>query len=368
MKKFTGRTLSSVILAAWVSFSSSIAVQAQGIEYKEETRMRLEGLGLVGRLIGRTTVESTNYVQGAIMRVDSEGNTSTISDMEGGRIINLNHKAKEYTVITFAEMLQMAEQMQENLKQKMEEAKAEQPEEEGGEAAEEEQEEVTTKFEFEFDAKATGEKEDVFGYEAEQLVMTLKVIFEAEGEDEEGNQETMKGNFFAVVDHWASDAIPGYEEISEYQRQAAEKMGSEMGSSGLAESMQQAFQADPRMAAAMTRVAEELEKVEGMPLRSTTYFVLASEGAELDLDAVLGKKKEEKKGPNLGGLARGALRSRGIAVRGDSQPKDESTEPSQKTLVSITTEMKDIKTGALDPALFQVPAGYTEVKFEGLGQ
>lgn len=362
MKRTIGVLVIQVLAALATFVGTTGVVQGQGLQYTEETRMRLEGLGIIGRLIGRTTVEGTTSVQGGKMRVDSEKESSTITDADGGRFITLNHKRKEYTEMTFEDMAKWAEQMAEQTQQQIEEAQEEVEEEQ----SDEEQPEV--KYSFDFKADATGETADIAGYEAKQLLMTLKVNFEVEGEDEEGNPETARGNFYALVDSWVSDDVDGYEAVAEFQGKMAESMGEVVDASGLAQAMQTAFQADPRMKAASERLAEEMDKVEGMPLRTTTYFIIAPAEEELDVDLALGKKKTEKKRSGLGGLARGALKSRGISFGGEQNEDKPAEVAEQKTLMSMSTEVKEIKTGALDGSLFGIPAGYKEVSWEESGK
>ncbi|MEZ4703130.1 MAG: hypothetical protein R2834_22575 [Rhodothermales bacterium] len=120
------------------------------------------------------------------------------------------------------------------------------------------------------------------------------------------------------------------------------------------------LQQDQRIGPAFEKTAEEMKKLNGTPLRSTTYIVVVPEEMDLDVDLLLGRTKvEKKKGAALGKIAKGALKSRGIPVGGNNNA--EAQKPAeQQTLLSMREEYTDIGEGAVDPSKFQVPAGYKQ--------
>ncbi len=335
---------------------------AQDLRYNESTRMRLEGLGIVGRALGRVGSEEEVFLKGDKMLVRSEDGADTVTDLESDRFIYINNDDEEYAIVTFEEMAEEMGRMMEEGAGRMQEAERE------AEAQGTEQD-----FDFDFSAEATGERDEINGYDAEQMLMTLRVAFTVEGEGEEGEVQTARGNFYALVDTWLTEEVPNYDQLSAFREEQARKMGEAMGAAGgagsMMEAMQTAMQQDERMGAAMAKVAEEMAKVEGAPVRTVTYYILAPEGEDLNVDLALGREEKPARRRGLGGLVGGALRNRGINVGGaDEESEEGKMEISeQKTLLSITTEMTDIETDNLDPEIFLPREDYQQVEWPGFG-
>jgi hypothetical protein len=320
---------------------------AQMVQYTTETTFKIDAFGALGRLIGRRPIVSSNYVTADQMATVT-GDNSSIIRLPDRTMISLDHKRKVYTEITFDQMM-AAFTNASNAP-----AQAEPPPEEPAPA--EGQNKVTV-TDFDVKVEDLGERESILGQQAARKLLTIEVKYTAEATDEEGKTETAEGRFFAVNDAWIAEGIEGQDVIDAFQQGYAQAMQATFQDAGspLA-SIGQVMRQDGRIAPAFEKMAEEMEKMEGTALRSTTYMVAVPIDQELDVDALLGRKPAEKKkaGAALGKIARGALKARGIPA-GEEVPEA----PRQQTLLTMNATYTDMALGPVDASRFQVPAGYT---------
>jgi hypothetical protein len=100
-----------------------------------------------------------------------------------------------------------------------------------------------------------------------------------------------------------------------------------------------------------------------MSMKSTTHIILLPPGIEFDRALALGSDKgNEKQGGGLKGLAGGALGGM-LGAKKQDQQKAQEPKPQQVTLVTITSEIRDVQLKSLPASLFEPPAGYKEVPF-----
>ena len=154
----------SVFVFLFFSFSISLA----DLVYKSKASTS----GIMG--MGKMEMETTTMLKGDKQRQDTktkfvgamaqympgggEQNQATITRMDKELIWNINLTDKTYTEMTFDQVKRMMEKMKSQVRKK--------PEEE-------------TEAEFQFDAKKTGQKKKIGGYECEEHI--VKMI--AEGRD-----------------------------------------------------------------------------------------------------------------------------------------------------------------------------------------
>lgn len=309
------------------------ALRAQDVQFVTTTQLDLEGLGVLGRLVDKA-IETTTYQQGDVRRQDVD-RSSTLIDLPGRRFVTLDHKRKRYSVLTFDEMAaRLAEAT--------------------GQASAKADASSDADFSFDVSYRLTGEQEAVGGFPARQGVLTIRTDYAVTGEDDAGKQATARGSFYTVADVWTSDRVAGMEAVEAFDRKLAEAMAGvvEAGAPNMMAALGAALQQDARLGAAMRRAAEEMAKVEGYPVRTTTYFVTVPEGQKLDVDALLAPKPAEKKRGGLGGLVRMAKNAAGA----------QDGEATQQVLVKTTTELTGVQQTPLEAALFRIPDGYQEEK------
>lgn len=327
---------SALILAGSVS-----PVVAQDVEYTTVGKVELSGaLGTVMRLFGGgdETTEKT-YIKGGMMRTDAD-KMSTIMDLENGRVISIDHDAKTYTIMTFAQMTQMMEQA-------VTDAKAEAARESGTTTEPEPEAEVDLDYRLAVDE--TGERQRINGYEAQRYLMTMETEATV---TEEGGEAQKAGRLVVFSDIWNAEDVPVADAMAAFYREAPELAArNQQAMQGMAG----VFAANPDLESAMEEASKEAGKMKGFTLRNTTYMVLVPPGMEFDPAAVLEPKKKEESGAKraLGGLLRGA-------VGGNREQEKAESEPGQAVVATILNETRDMKTASLSADLFQPPAGYTE--------
>ncbi len=340
------------VLAAAL-FLVPTGARAQGVTYREVSRTELSGTAgkVLKVLSGGMKSEQTVSIGDGKMRTDSEG-SSTILDTQAKRWIFLDHEKKQYYAMSLDDMMESMSQMGAQMK----EAAAQQPAQaQRGTAAD------SSGIEWSFDLAVdrTGRKEQVSGYPAEEVLLTLKI--QGKGTDQETG-DTASMNMVLLNDLWMStDAAltSAMKEFGAGMSEAARESGASMTAG-----MEEAFGQDPRIKAGMEKAAKEAAKLEGIQLKGTTYVVLLPPGTEFDRQLALeGPRKKEGSGASDAAKKAVSNKLGGLLGR---KPKEEPTEetpaaPQQATLMTTTTEVTSIDVGPVPADRFAVPAGYTEV-------
>ena len=321
------------------------------VQYTTETTFKIDAFGAIGRMFGRKPVTSTTYVTRERMATVT-GDAGSIISLPDRMLTSVDFKRRTYTEMSFDQLVSMAENMAADMQGEVEEAREEAPA--GAES-------VNVTYDFDVSVDDLGETETISGVSTERKLITIELQYTAEGTDEDGQSQTASGRFFAVTDAWVGEGAEGNAIVKDFTRAYAEEfaMAIDQSSSPIS-SLGQVLQQDQRIGPAFERMAEEMKKLNGTPLRSTTYIVTVPETMELDVDQLLGRKKAEKKrgGAALGGIARSALRSRGLPV--GSEPQQEAPPAEQMTLLTMTEVYTSIDEVAEDLSRFQVPSGFSK--------
>lgn len=343
----------ALALALGLSASLAAPALAQDVEWTTATKVDFSGfLGTVARMFGGgdETIEKT-YIKGGKMRTDSD-KTSSILDLDAGRVISIDHESKTYTMMTFE---QMAQQMERAMEQAKQEARQANPQAQESQEQAAQQPEGEVELDYELRVEKPGERQKINGYDAERIHMIMETEATVTPEGEEAQKA---GKLVVLMDMWNAENVPVVEATnafySRYPQEAARHSQS-------MQNMAAAFATNPQMQEAMEEAAKESEKVSGFPVREVTYMVLVPPDMELDVAAVLsggqksGAGETVKKG--LGGLLRGAIGGN------REQQQEEPEEMKQATIMTMTTETREIRTTSLSDDLFNPPAGYTERQF-----
>jgi hypothetical protein len=322
---------------------------AQDVQYETVTRIELAGvLGTAMRVAARlgggstTTVEKTS-IKGRKMRTDVD-NTSMIYDLDGRRFTQLDHRARTYTTMTFDEMAAMA-------RQTAQEARAGQGQQQGRQPAAGETR-TETHLTFRFGVDDARQREQVAGFDSQRFFLTM----EGEGEfTPEGSTQREKGGTLVLLtDMWSSKDMPAFAALNRFQEASAREYAN--ASNAMMEALAAAFSEDPSLKVGFQQSREQIAKMEGMPLKSTTYFVMVGPEHRFNRELALGEGQgaAQQGGRGLRGMAARAA----AAARQAEQPAEEQ---SQATIAKVTSEVRNIRTATLDASLFEVPAGYRQV-------
>lgn len=361
--------LSSLILAGGL-------LGAADLSYVEKTQMTDGALvrmtAMLGRLAkGVTDPITTTHSYSGNKKASVSAKSHEIWDLSNETITSVNDANKEYSVITFAEMAQLAAAMAERMSQQQ--RAGTQP----GSTA-------TAKWNASFEKN--NQTKQVAGVETHGG--TLKLEMEAT-DTKTGQSGAMKMD----IEMWMGQ-IPGWQVKHDFDRKAGEKLGAQAGPH-----MQALAQAGPAAMDAMKEAGKKIAEMGDMQLASVTRIFsdnvpnapadtsssspsssskpageTVNQSAQ-DEAARQAENEVSRRSGRFGGLG-GRLGSRiGQMSRkssSDSQPAateapaaTASSAPAQSggpgVLAAFTTEVVSFSS-TVDPSVFQVPAGYKQVE------
>jgi hypothetical protein len=374
--------VSTVLVATGVAYAD--------FQYQETTKITGGSLLSMMRMMGRFSGQAKQSLDPITQSVYLKGNrmahigkdSSEIIDVDKETFTRIDHTKREYSVMTFEQMKKAMEEAAKRLQQQMEQQKASQPTPEAARA------------DISFNAKVRdgGQSKQISGLDTKLMILTM----EMEAKDKQSGQT---GAMAFTSDMWMTPDIPGYDEVREFQRKMAVKMGmmAGPGMSNMAGMMQ------PSMMKGMGDLVKEGSKLKGMPVLTVTRVGATADGQPLPsaAEAPLPPSKDPEM-PNMGQLAgeaaastatheaqsqlgsAGALgRIAGGALGGglggfgrkkkQEQPQAQqqpSDAKGQQALASVLMEAQTEKQGfssaSVDNSVFNVPAGYKQVESEML--
>ena len=357
-------------LARLLLCSASLAIPsllaAQGLTVHSVTDMRFQGalgtiVNIAAKMGGTSThnIATTTYVQGHRMRTD-DGTSGTIIDLDGERITSIDNKDKTYTTMTFTEMSAAMEKAQQQMSQQSR-TKSSTPTKPNADNKD------SVHINYKVAVDRTGKHNNVAGYDAERVFVTISLEAEA---TPEGQKTEAVGSMVILMDDWVSTSAPQIAAYNEFYKAYAQKMGTQFQAQ--ARGLQAAFASDPRIKDGLEAAAKEMQKVHGIPLRNTTYVVLVPANMTLNrqlvIDGAAGSAatdsvaaKEDKPKSGFRGLM-GAVKAAAEQSAKQDNSSGQAAPPKQTTLMVMTDEVKSISTGAVPADVFAAPAGYKEVK------
>jgi hypothetical protein len=275
----------------------------------------------------REPIQSTVSVKGDRM-VHRTQNRASVIDLSNETITTIDLQKKTYSVMTFDEMKQALEQMQERMKKN----------DQG-------------QLNFKVEANSTGKTKQAAGFDCKEMILKMKM----EGTDEKTGQ---KGGMVITTDMWIAPSVPGYKEVRDFYRRMAEKMAWTPGGN--------MFMTNPDAAKGMAEVYKEVAKLDGVPVQQ--YISMGAQG-----DAAAGsqsqpqqQQQQQAERPSIGGMLGGRF---GLGKKKTSSdtppPSDASSQNAQGaagSLLQMTTELSSFSPAAVDDAQFAVPAGFKKVE------
>lgn len=357
----TLRTLLAATIAAAPLATSPIC--AQDVTVHSTSTMRFYGgfgklISMAARFGGQNMnepIEGTTYISGHKLRTDN-GDNAAIIDLDGGRWINIDKKAKTYTSMTFDEMSAMMRGMADSIKAGSREAAAK------GKNADAKGE-MDLKYQVKVDRP--GEHAKIAGADAERVFMTITTTANV---TPDGQPTQEAGSMVFFVDEWVSKDAAQVAAMKDFQKMYMERLGQEFKET--VKSMDGVFAANPQMKEGFAAAAKERAKVPGVSVRSTTYMTFVPAGMTFDRALALNEvaaapapEPEKKKSGGLRGMMNRVKEMQEEAKKKENEPP---TPPKQTTMSTVKTEVDRIETGKVDPSLFAPPAGYKEVKMRGM--
>ena len=317
-------------------------------------------------------VNSTILVKGNRKAHITKDSTEII-DLDQETITNIDNVKKQYSVTTFQEMKAAMEEAAKKAAQPPAQPQTPQPASPPSGPPPE--------MHFKVNVNNTGLSKPVAGLTAKQSV--LKMLLEAKDQ-----QSGQSGNLAMNNDMWMVPEIPGYSEIHDFDERMAAKMAAGYSDTMPALMTPQTLQAQPGMFTGMSDMAKEMSKLKGVPVSQVMRIGSTTDGSFLPADSEA--PLPQSNGPNMGQAASNAagdaatstaeskITSKlgvpgfggfgGFHKKKDQQQQQQAAQqaPVQKwaVLMESSVEMTNFSTASIDPALFNVPAGYTKVPSE----
>jgi hypothetical protein len=310
------------------------------------------------RQVGEPIV-STVAIKGNRMAHINPDRTEII-DLDAETITTIDTLKKQYTVMTFEQMKQQiaaaAAKMKEQ-QQKNEATATEQP--------------STTDVKFQIHVRNTGQSKDVSGLNTNESILTMNV-------DATDKSSGQTGSLAITNDMWLAPEVPGYDEVKEFYRKFALKMGT-VFSSAINPAMLAQYQGAGK---GMADMAEEMSKLKGTPVLQVMRMGTTVDGTPLPAasEAPLPPQPSGPAMPSAGDVAKqsasSALNSKlgGFGLGGfgkkkaDPPPADPApaaaAQPTSSVLVETNTQMGGFSR-TVNEASFAIPAGFKQVQMKG---
>jgi hypothetical protein len=358
-----------------------------GLKYEQTTQLSgtmietLKKMPLVGKKLSGDMAQAL-FFSADSMRSDTFLNgkltRSEIIRLDKETMIQIDHERRTYSEMTFAEWKARMEKTMKELKSERE-----------GSA------EVTMTPKI--TVQDTGETMVIQGYDTRHYILTLSM----EIQDSKNSQ---KGTMEMITDLWNTKNIPGFEEQRQFYTRYAEKIGTMAFYRDAAAAMSGMMQ-DANMARGMAEMKKEMEKMEGMPVRTVASIRMpgapgSSAPQEPSQDSAAAQTPAAET-PNITAAAKGAATESATSAMNRSISKamggfggfggfgkkkkkpepapEEAAEqapeaPAQtaaapsgtsvplEPFMKTTTELKNVEKTSLSPELFQIPAGYKPVQ------
>lgn len=304
-----------IILSLLLFFFFSFSVSYADLVYKSKASTS----GIMGT--GKMEMETTTMHKGDKQRQNTkttfvgtmaqympgggEQNQVVITRLDKELIWNINMTDKTYTEMTFDQVKRMMERMKTQVMKK--------PEEEA---------------KLQFDAKKTGQKKKIGGYECEEHI--IKMI--AEGRD----PQTGKAQEFEIQTHlWVSSKVKGYDQLQDFQKKMAQKMGWEGGQ--YANFMQGLGQFGLDTEA----LAKKMNEIKGFPMLTVVKMKSYSE----EMAEAEEERAEQEK------AMREAMELLGKKVEKEDKPKEKGL------LFEMATEVTEVQVKGVVDSEFELPQG-----------
>jgi hypothetical protein len=324
---------------------------------------------------------STKALKGNRLRDETADGKVSIIDLDGKRFINIDPKAKTYTILTF-------EQMKQQMLAAQERAKAEQAKEEAKHPGKAGDPKANLKLTPKVESSETGATRDILGFTAKEMKIRIEMLMETTDPKAQGQQISSVMD----TDSWIAPGVPGYDELKQFYIKMAKQMdwvpGTVMG--GMANS---------NIQVSMAELKKSNTKIEGFPLLQTVVMTLggsaltsASANASAQQSAPTAQAPPPPPAQTQEPTSAKDAITQGIAghfglggfgkkkKKADDPPPADSTQTANGTagtanpaqaptpastpgsLMEMAIEVTSYSADPLDKSLFEVPAGYTEVK------
>ena len=317
---------------------------------------------------------STMMLKGNRLRDEHADGTVEIIDLDGRRFIRIDPAKKTYSTMTFEEFKAALERAQARAKEEQAKAAAKHPES------------ADFKMIPKMQSQETGATRTILNLPTKELKWRLDM--EIQSNDPKVQQQMQSATMSMNSDSWIAPSVPGYDEVRQFYIRMAKELDWLPGTMGNMMGM------NPQMGQAMEEFRKNSVKLQGMPLLQNVSFGMSGTGmpqntgagsqAQASQPASQQQQAQEGTVPatpkeaiskSLGGMFGGFGKKKKQQDQQPQQPPaQESTSASgaapantqpvtmSNSMMDMTIEVTSFSSSSLDPSLFDIPAGYTQVQ------
>jgi len=330
---------------SWIKLAIALPVAAllcsplsADVQTREKTLVKFEGMfgrvfGLFGGKAAKEGIVSTSAVKGD-RKSSMSDNSGQIIDLAEEKIYDVDLKKKEYKVTTFEAMRQRIKEAREQAEKDAKEQAGKEQEQQ--QEQQKEKQEPVKEWELDFDAKETGQKKQIAGYDARQVIMTVTLR-------EKGKPIDESGGVIMTSDTWFGPNIPALKELIAFDMRYYKKLYGEESTVLAAEQMAMVMAMYPMLKQASDRLKQEGNKLDGTSLASITTFEAVKSKAQL------GQQQSSQENSGGGGIG-------GMLARRIKKPEDPKA---RVTIFTAHHEFQEVGT-SVDAASLAIPAGFKE--------
>ena len=324
------------------------------VRVDEKTQLKFAGaMGQVVNLFGggatRNGVVRTVAVKGDRKATRSDSN-GQIVDLREEKVYDIDFKDKSYKVTTFAEIRRQMEEARKKAAQQAPQA----PPDAGAPAADAKEPQV----EIDFSMKESGQKREINGFDAREVVMTIAVR-------EKGKTLEESGGMVMTSNIWLTPKIAAMDEVAAFDLRYAQQVNV----LAMFDAQQTAalMSMYPMMKPAMDRFEKESVNMEGTSVLTvmTLDVVASAEQAAEQAKEQQGQQSTAAQAPptSLGGLG-GALGGRvGRRILGGGNKNADTapaaSTPGRATMMTMTDEVVKV-TPSVSETDLAIPAGFKQ--------
>ena len=351
----------NLVLACTLAALSSVPALAD-FTYQETTQITGGSIMAMMKMVGAFSkqarqigdpIVSTAMVSGNRM-VHANKDTTEIIDLDAGTITVIDHLKKQYTTMTF-------EQMRQRMEAAMAKAKAQQqktPEQPANKEAQNVDMKFTAKV------RNTGATKDVAGLSAAESILTMTM-------DATDKTSGQTGSLAITNDMYLVPEVPGYDEVREFYKRYAARMGTVM--SGAINPQMMGMMQQPGAGKGMADMVTEMSKLKGIPVLQIMRMGTTADGTPLPA-ASEAPLPTGPPPPSAGDVAKQSATSAvmsslpfggfGKKKKADDPPPPSANAPAPPTaavLIESNTQMTTFSKTPIAASNFTPPAGYKQV-------
>jgi hypothetical protein len=343
--------------------------------YQETTQITGGSLLHMMKMVGHFSSEARKAGEPVVSTVYLKGNRMATVNADSIEIIDLDKETithvdvlkKTYTVMTFEQIRQQMENARREMAKKQAEQPASAPQQPNPNA-----DDVKTSFDVK--VRKTGAEKQVSGLTGKEAILTMTMIAT--------DQKTQQSGAMAVTnDMWLVPEVPGYDQVRDFHKRFAEKLGSVVADVGM--DMSRMLAQNPGATDALKGMGKEMQKIDGVPIQQIMRMGTTVNGQPLPAASEAPLPPDNSPAmPSAGDVAKQSaasmLTSRlpfggfGKKKQQNDQPaadqnsnqKGTAQQPTSAVLMESQTTITNFSSSPVDEGHFDVPAGFKLVQME----